>query len=115
MDVTVLDVALPAAEKVKQAKKENAILYTVRTATSSLLRLSEIGQVVLLASKEFSASTQTKLFERVSILLMGQNQSTAGLPSHERIVVGKDRIDLERFNSGSRIHTEMIPLTLETA
>lgn len=115
MDITIVDPGLPATEKAKTAKKENAVLYTFRTATASILRLTEIGQIVLLASKEFGASTQTRLFEKVSILLLGQNQSAAGLPSHERIVVDRDRIDLVRFNSGSIIHTETIPLTLETA
>jgi HTH-type transcriptional regulator / antitoxin HigA len=115
MDIILIDPALSTSEKAKTAKRENAVLYTVRTATASVLRLTEIGQIVFLASKEFGASTQTKLFEKVSIFLLGQHQSAAGLPSHERIVVDRDHMDLERFNSGSIIHTETIPLALETA
>jgi len=115
IQIVVIDPALSASEKAKTAKRENVVLYTVRTATASVLRLTEIGQMVLLASKEFGASTQTKLVERVSIFLLGQHESAAGLPSHERIVVDRDRIDVERFNSGSIIHTETIPLTLEPA
>jgi hypothetical protein len=115
VDIILIDAALSTGEKAKTAKRENAVLFTVRTATASVLRLTEIGQMVLLASKEFGASTQTKLFEKVSIFLLGQHQSAAGLPSHERIVVDRDHMDLERFNSGSIIHTETIPLALETA
>lgn len=115
MDIILIDAALSTSEKAKTAKRENAVLYTVRTATASVLRLTEIGQMVLLASKEFGASTQTKLFEKVSIFLLGQHQSAAGFPSHERIVVERDHMDLERFNSGSVIHTETIPLLLDTA
>ncbi|HVB01102.1 MAG TPA: hypothetical protein VNE42_07555 [Acidimicrobiales bacterium] len=114
MDVALVDANLSASEKVKTAKRENAVLYTFRTATASLLRLTEIGQMVLLASKEFGASTQTRLFEKVSLVLLGQNQS-AGLPSHERILVDRYRIDLVRFNTGSIVHTETIPLALETS
>ncbi len=115
MQVTVIDPKLSISEKAKTAKRENVVLYTVRTATASVLRLTEIGQIVLLVSKEFGASTQTKLVEKVSIFLLGQHESAAGLPSHERIVVDRNLMHVERFSSGSVIHTETIPLTLEPA
>lgn len=115
IQVTVIDSKLSAGEKARTAKRENVVLYTVRTATASVLRLTEIGQIVLLVSKQFGAATQTKLVERVSIFLLGQHASAAGLPSHERIVVDRDLMHVERFNSGSVIHTETIPLTLEPA
>jgi HTH-type transcriptional regulator/antitoxin HigA len=115
MDITVTDPDQSASEKAKTAKRDNVILYTIRTATASILRLTEIGQVVLLASKDFSATTQTRLVERVSFFLLGQSQSAAGLPSHERIVLNRDHIDLVRFNTGSTIHADTIPLSMEPA
>lgn len=115
MRVTVIDPKPSASEKAKTARRDNVVLYTVRTATASVLRLSEIGQMVLLMSKEFGATTQTKLVEKVSIFLLGQHQSAAGLPTHERIALDRDRMQVEWFNSGSIIHTETIPLTLEPA
>jgi transcriptional regulator with XRE-family HTH domain len=103
LDIVVADPYASTAENAARAQQENSILYTVKTSTASVLRLSKIGLVVILASKAIGSATQTKLFERVSVLLLNQSQSPSGLPAREQIFVDRDLINVQ------------IPLTLETA
>jgi len=105
IDIALADPNASTADNANRAWRERSILFTVKTSTASILRLSQsaIGQVVFLANKAIGSATQTKLFEEVAHRLLDQSHSSAGLPSGERIVAGKDGIDIH------------IPLTLETA
>jgi transcriptional regulator with XRE-family HTH domain len=103
MDIVIADPEASGAENAARAKRENSILYTVKTSTASVLRLSQIGHVVFLASKAISSSTQTKLIERVSEYLLNLSQSADGLPAREGIVVDREGLAIR------------IPLTPEPA
>lgn len=105
VDITVADPKASTAENAARAKREHSILYTVKTSTASVLRLSQIAPVVLLATKAIGSATQTKLFEKAAKILLDQAKSDTGIPAGERIVADKDGIDVQ-------IH---FPLTPEMA
>jgi transcriptional regulator with XRE-family HTH domain len=94
IDIVVADPSASSAENAARAKREHSILYTVKTSTASVLHLSQIGQVVFLANKAIGSATQTRLFEKVAAFLLDQSQSAAGLPAGQRIVAGRDGIDV---------------------
>lgn len=92
VDITVADPKASTAENAARATREHSILFTVKTSTASVLRLSQIAPVVLLATKAIGSATQTKLFEKAAKILLDQTKSDTGIPAGERIVADKHGI-----------------------